>query len=100
MIYLKFAKGKKDRYTLLSDVALKRLREYYRRYKPREYLFEGLRPRRGAEGRKHLSERSVQHVLHEVVHKAGIWKKVSVHSLRHSFATHLPREIVCIFFAE
>lgn len=83
LIYLRSAKGRKDRYTLLSDAVLGKLREYYKAYHPREYLFEG------AEGRKHLSERSVQHVFERAVRDCGINKSVSVHSLRHSFATHL-----------
>jgi site-specific recombinase XerD len=83
MIHLRNAKGKKDRYTLLSDTALETLREYYKQYKPKEYLFAG------AEGRSHLSERSVQHVFERARESAGIHKPISVHGLRHSFATHL-----------
>jgi len=83
LIHLHSAKGKKDRYTLLSDVALDSLRAYYKEYKPKDYLFEG------AEGRKHLSERSIQQVFERAVKKAGIRKHVTVHSLRHAFATHL-----------
>ncbi len=83
LIHLRGAKGKKDRYTLLADSVLERLREYYRLYRPREFLFEG------ADGRRHYSERSVQHVFERAVEAAGIRKQVSVHSLRHSFATHL-----------
>lgn len=83
LIHLHKAKGGKDRYTLLSDVVLSQLREYYRVYKPREFLFEG------AEGRRHIAERSVQNVFERAVQAAGIRKAVSVHTLRHSFATHL-----------
>lgn len=57
MIHLRGAKGKKDRYTLLSDNVLKMLRQYYKQYKPKDYLFEGQGER------VHLSERSVQTVF-------------------------------------
>ncbi len=83
LIHLRGGKGKKDRYTLLSNVMLEQLRMYYKEYKPKEYLFEG------AEGRRHLSERSVQHVFERAVKSTSVRKSVSVHSLRHSFATHL-----------
>jgi len=79
LIYLRSAKGKKDRYTILSDTILEMLREYYKKYKPTEYLFDG------AEGRKHLSERSVQAVFERAVKSAKIQKNVTVHSLRHAF---------------
>ena len=83
MIHIHDAKGKKERYTILSDAILVMLREYYKEYKPREYLFEG----QGT--RKHLSERSVEHVFERAVKAAGIIKPISLHGLRHSFATHL-----------
>ncbi|MEW6508273.1 MAG: site-specific tyrosine recombinase/integron integrase [Bacteroidota bacterium] len=83
MIHLRGAKGKKDRYTLLSDAALEMLRKYYKEYRPKEYLFEG----QGS--RTHLAERSIQNVFHRAVKLAGIKKEISLHGLRHSFATHL-----------
>lgn len=83
MIHIRAAKGKKDRYTLLSDNVLNILREYYKRYHPKDYLFEG------QGDRKHISERSIQAVFHRAVKEAGIKKNISVHGLRHSFATHL-----------
>ncbi len=75
-------KGRKDRVTLLSARALEALREYYKQYHPGEYLFEG------ASGGRY-SERSVQNVLKRACEEAGIRKHVTMHTLRHSFATHL-----------
>lgn len=76
------AKGKKDRITLLSDNSLTTLREYYKRYRPNKYLFEGI------DGKKY-SATSVANVLRNLARKAGIQKRVTPHMLRHSFATHL-----------
>lgn len=76
------AKGKKDRYTLLSKKALDTLREYFAVYKPRIWLFEG-------DNGGQYSMRSIQNILRKAVRKVGITKRVTVHTLRHSFATHL-----------
>ena len=76
------AKGKKDRYTLLSEKALIIFRDYFKQYKPKEWLFEGI-------GGGAYSARSIQEVIQYAAKRAGILKKVSMHTLRHSFATHL-----------
>jgi integrase/recombinase XerD len=76
------AKGKKDRYTLLSPKTLDLLRRYVTEFKPKEYLFEG-------PNNQPYSDRSIQSILKEAVKKAGIEKRITVHTLRHSFATHL-----------
>jgi site-specific recombinase XerD len=81
-IRIEQAKGKKDRYSVLSPNLLGVLRKYFIDYKPKIWLFEG------AEGMQ-FSKRTIQLVMQDSVKKAGIIKKVSVHSLRHSFATHL-----------
>lgn len=82
LIHVKNAKGKKDRYTLLSTKVLALLREYYTIYKPKTFIFEG---QNGGQ----YSSRSAQNVLQQSALKAGIQKHISLHTLRHSFATHL-----------
>ncbi|MEO8240398.1 MAG: site-specific tyrosine recombinase/integron integrase [Flavobacterium sp.] len=82
LIHIKNAKGKKDRYTLLSGRVLLLLREYYKIYKPKEYLFEG-------QYAGQYSSRSAQIVLQQSAAKVGITKRITLHTLRHSFATHL-----------
>jgi integrase/recombinase XerD len=75
-------KGRKDRYTILSKRALEELRIYYSAYRPKKWLFEG----RGGE---QYSARSLGKIVTDSARKAGIAKRVSPHTLRHSFATHL-----------
>lgn len=75
-------KGKKDRYVNLPVSILDELRQYYKDYKPKEYLFEG---RYGGA----YSKRSAQAVFKNTMQKAGIRKKIGIHGLRHSYATHL-----------
>ena len=83
IILIKQSKGKKDRIVPLSSKILEMLREYYRLYKPKTYLFEGQKI-----GEKYDS-RSLQLVLKQAVKKTGIQKPVTLHWLRHSYATHL-----------
>jgi site-specific recombinase XerD len=81
-IRIEQGKGRKDRYTLLSLKALEILRNYFVEYKPKEWLFEG---QKGDQ----YSSRSIQSILRAAVAKTKIKKKVTPHTLRHSFATHL-----------
>jgi integrase/recombinase XerD len=83
LVMLKNAKGQKDRIAPLSPKILEMLREYYTSFKPSKYLFEGVIPG------EPYSEKSLQSVLKQALKKAGISKPVSLHWLRHSFATHL-----------
>jgi len=76
------AKGKKDRVSLLSLNILKLLRQYYKEYRPNEWLFEGQYKGRYSAG-------SIEAVFRKAKKAAGIKKQATVHTLRHSFATHL-----------
>lgn len=75
-------KGGKDRLTLLSPLLLENLRRYYKAYHPKEYLFEGAR---GGQ----YSTTSVRHILNKATKRAGIKQRITPHTLRHCFATHL-----------
>ncbi|WP_338542300.1 tyrosine-type recombinase/integrase [Paenibacillus tundrae] len=76
-------KGQKDRRTLLSNIAWEIVQKYIVEYRPQRWLFPG------QSSDRHLTEHSVQKVFEEARQRAGIVKKVSIHVLRHSFATHL-----------
>ncbi len=76
-------KGKKCRYSLLSPKLLEELRQYFREYRPKKWLFEGETP-----GEQYSASALVK-VLKEAAQRAGIKHRVHVHMLRHSFATHL-----------
>ena len=84
-VFIENAKGKKDRYVNLSPVLLDILRSYIKnyKYKPREYLFES------EETGAAYPVRSIQRIFENAKKKARISKNVGIHSLRHSFATHL-----------
>ena len=75
-------KGKKDRYTLLGNKTLEILRKYVSEFKPSFWLFEGTLG-------KQYADRSIQEILKKSVAKTNIKKRITVHTLRHSFATHL-----------
>jgi len=83
MIRVQQGKGEKDRYTLLARRTLEVLREYWRAYRPKDWLFPG-QPAKGS-----LSVSAVQRIFEKVLDQAGIKKHATVHTLRHSFATHL-----------
>ena len=83
VIIIRQAKGRKDRIAPLSDKILKMLREYYSYYKPMTWLFEGQK------ANEPYNERSLSNVLKQCIAKVGIRKPVTLHWLRHSYATHL-----------
>lgn len=83
LIIIRQAKGRKDRIAPLSEKITVMLREYYKLYKPKTWLFEGQNPN------EKYSEQSLGKVLKQALEKTKIKKPVSLHWLRHSYATHL-----------
>lgn len=83
LVHIKQAKGKKDRVVPISEKLIIQLRDYYKLFRPQVWLFEGQVP-----GERY-SETSLQLVLKQALHKSKITKPVTLHWLRHSFATHL-----------
>ncbi len=83
LLIIKQTKGKKDRIVPISNKTVNMLREYYKSYRPQTWLFEGQ-----THGEQY-SEKSLQSVLKQAITKAKINKPVTLHWLRHSYATHL-----------
>jgi len=83
LIHIRGAKGREDRYTMLSDAVIRSLEVYLKAYQPEKWIFPGQKTG------SHITTRTVQRIFENAIEKAGIKKDVSVHSLRHSFATHL-----------
>jgi site-specific recombinase XerD len=83
MVRVTQGKGGKDRYSILSQTALEQLRQYWRKYRPKAWLFEGVKKD------DPITPHSIQLLFYAARKRAGIRKPASIHSLRHSFATHL-----------
>lgn len=83
LIFIKGRKGRKDRYTILSHIALQTLREYWQKDKSQTWLFSSQNKE------KHITVRTVQKIFEAACRKAFIKKDVTVHSFRHGFASHL-----------
>lgn len=82
-IHIRQGKGKRDRYVVLSNLLAQKFQQYLSEVKPQVYLFEGQTPG------EPMGERSIQYVINEALQKTTIKKQASMHTLRHSFATHL-----------
>ena len=83
MLHVRAGKGRKDRYTLLADHVCRLLESYPVPNDPKAFLLTGTRPGR------HLTHRTIQKVFQQACERAGIRKRATLHTLRHSFATHL-----------
>lgn len=86
-LHIRCGKGRKDRYVPLNEQLVEDLRAYYRQYRPLIYLFEG--QYKINEKPVRYSASSIRKVYKRALKKAGITKVLKLHSLRHSYATHL-----------
>jgi len=96
LAHVRNGKGKKDRYVPLSDLLIRGLKSYMEAEQPRTWLFNGkdqeISGRAGGDFDSRYSQRGVQWAVQQAVKEAGILKDVSVHTLRHTYATHLLEE--------
>ena len=90
-VHVRMGKGKKDRYVPLSKIIAAKLALYLQEVHPKVYLFEGQSPG------EPMGQRSIQYVINEAMQKTTIQKNVSMHTLRHSYATHLLEDGVDIY---
>lgn len=93
IIFIRGAKGKKDRITILSEANAVLLKMYIKKHSPNYWMFEGAE-------RGQYNESSIGRILHYAVEKAGINKRITPHMLRHSFATHLLEQGVDIRYIQ
>jgi integrase/recombinase XerD len=87
IVHVKQGKGMRDRDLPMSPKLLEVLREYYRQYRPKIYLFPSSGARLGAD--EPMSDKTVWHAVSTAAKRARLSKKIGVHTLRHTFATHL-----------
>ena len=96
LAHVRNGKGKKDRYVPLSDLLIRGLKSYMEAEQPRTWLFNGkdqeISGRAGGDFDSRYSQRGVQWAVQQAVKEAGILKDVSIHTLRHTYATHLLEE--------
>jgi site-specific recombinase XerD len=86
LLHVQQGKGKKDRFVMLSERLLALLREYWKQYRPADWLFPG------RSANHPIREASLRHACRKILKDSGLKKNITPHSLRHGFATHLLEE--------
>lgn len=93
MLHVRQGKGKKDRYVPIGDLLIRGLKSYIKEENPIQWLFNGKRVgRAGGEGDSRYSQRGIHRAVTNARKEAGIIKEMTVHTLRHTYATHLLEE--------
>ena len=98
-VFVRGGKGKKDRYTILSKACLQVLRKYWLEYRPKHpqnWLFPGVFPD-GVESPDHIKIDAIERAFNRTVERIGVAKDVTIHTLRHCFATHLLEDGASVF---
>lgn len=83
MLKIRAGKGRKDRYTIISNAALDALKIYMKPFSPADWIFPGTQPK------THITTRTAEKVFETALKNAAVKKSAGIHALRHSFATHL-----------
>ena len=84
LIFVRQGKGSKDRFAVLSERCLRELESYWRSFRPKDYFFPSPQS-----GKPHITPHAVQNAVRRAAAKAGLAQRVTPHTLRHCFATHL-----------
>ncbi len=89
MVHVRHGKGMKDRYVPISPLIIPEIQLYLNEFNPKEYFFNGRISERADGATNHFSQYGIRWAIEQAARKSGVRKNVSIHTLRHTYATHL-----------